>query len=112
MSLTDKAGEKNIDRALSLNPMPAEYFYRKYELLAAAPGRREASLRCLKAAIARYPTNAPYHMQWGLVLLKQAAQEKAYTPARFSEIRRELRQAAALKPYRRLYQKVCATCAP
>jgi len=108
-SLTMDERIELMDRAIGLDPLNAEFRFRKFILLQrkrlsegnAIPHKTE--LYAIKEAIDLRPLWPKYHLYYGLVLDRMSPNPNVITR---QLILSQLKKAAELKPYSELYGKI------
>lgn len=97
-----------IDRAITLDPLNAEYHFKEFLLLQkkrildGKPRPSKKELHAIKNAIDLRPLWPKYHLYYALVLEQMDPEPNIITRDR---ILSEIRKASELKPYSSLYQE-------
>jgi hypothetical protein len=91
---------KQINKAILINPMNSEYFYRKYQLVRQTDV--EGARRALVEAIRLEPTKDTYHAYMAILLQKMHVRPSKEVKR---DIREELTKAYELKPLSPTYKK-------
>jgi tetratricopeptide (TPR) repeat protein len=103
-----------IEKAIFFNPLNSQYHYQKYYLLKLkTKGSKKKSeylkllnegIDSLKKSIRLEPTNPSYHMYYAFSLIRKYNFSKDSSLVK--NIHQEVKRAAELKPFSKLYQRI------